>query len=298
MFDEALVGIFQLDSAGNLLNLNPAMAEFLMYSSPDEMLSTLTEPLWTTAASAERQGEFMVLMQEVGHVRGFELEVFRKDKSKIWISASVRAKVGDGAICGFEGMFEDITERQLLREQLSQAQKLESVGQLAAGIAHEINTPTQYIGNNIRFLKNIFSDLTAVLNAYDRLWKETCADSVSVSIKEEITSLLSRVNLEILLDKIPNAIDDSIEGVKRVSTLVSTMKEFSHPGTKEKAPLDLNRAIQSTITVAQKEWKYVADRDLLPDATRLILTGYSDISLATRAIPFAHRVLAKPCDER
>jgi PAS domain S-box-containing protein len=261
MFDEALVGIFQLDSAGHLLKLNPAMAQFLMYSSPDEMLGTLTEPLWTTAVSAERQGEFMVLMQEVGHVRGFELEVFRKDKSKIWISASVRAIVKDGAIRGFEGMFEDITERRLLREQLSQAQKLESVGQLAAGIAHEINTPTQYIGDNIRFLKNIFCDLAAVLDAYGRLWNGTRTGSVTVPLKEEISSLLDRVNLEILLDEIPKAIDDSLEGVKRVSTLVSAMKEFSHPGTKEKTPLDLNRAIQSTITVAQNEWKYVAEME-------------------------------------
>jgi len=261
MFDEALVGMFQLDSDGHLLSLNPAMAQFLSYSSRDEMLSSFKAPLWTTAVSAERQAEFMIAMKDIGHVRGFELEVFRKDQSKIWISASVRAIICEGVLSGFEGMFEDITERRLLREQLLQAQKLESVGQLAAGIAHEINTPTQYVGNNVRFLKNTFRDLTTLLNAYTRLWKETCSDSVSLTLKEEIAATLKKVKLEILLDEIPKAIEDSLEGVKRVSTLVSAMKEFSHPGTKEKIPLDLNHAIQSTITVAQNEWKYVADME-------------------------------------
>jgi signal transduction histidine kinase len=146
-----------------------------------------------------------------------------------------------------------------LREQLSQAQKLESVGQLAAGIAHEINTPTQYVGDNIRFVQKSFVHLVKLLNIYDRLWIETCADTLTPAVKQEVATALQKTDTRFLLEEIPKAIDDGLEGVKRVSSLVSAMKEFSHPGTKEKVPLDLNRAIRSTITVAQNEWKYVAD---------------------------------------
>jgi two-component system NtrC family sensor kinase len=167
----------------------------------------------------------------------------------------------DGVLQGFEGRFEDITERRVLRDQLLQAQKLESVGQLAAGIAHEINTPTQYIGDNVRFLKKSFGNLASLLKIYDGLWKETLSDTVTVTVRQEVSSALREIDIEFLVREIPKAIDDTLEGIKRVSTLVNAMKEFSHPGTKEKIPLDLNHAIQSTITVAQNEWKYVADME-------------------------------------
>jgi PAS domain S-box-containing protein len=261
MFDEALVGIFQLDPEGHLLTLNQAMAHFLMYATPDEMLESHKAPLWATAVLPERNAELLVAIKEFGHVRAFELEVFRRDGTRIWISANVRAMMDEGVFAGFEGMFEDITERRLLREQLLQAQKLESVGQLAAGIAHEINTPTQYIGDNIRFLKKSFAKLSTVLSIYSRLWKETCNDTVTSTSKQEMAAALQKIDVDFLVEEIPKSINDGLEGVKRVSSLVNAMKEFSHPGTKEKVPLDLNHAIQSTITVAQNEWKYVAEME-------------------------------------
>jgi signal transduction histidine kinase len=200
-------------------------------------------------------------MKEFGHVRAFELEVFRKDGSKIWISANVRAMMNDGIFAGFEGMFEDITERRSLRDQLLQAQKLESVGRLAAGIAHEINTPTQYIGDNLGFLKESFAKLTTVVGIYGRLWKETCSDTLTSTSKDEMAAALQKIDIDFLVEEVPKSINDCLEGVTRVSSLVSAMKEFSHPGTQEKVPLDLNRAIQNTITVAQNEWKYVAEME-------------------------------------
>jgi signal transduction histidine kinase len=192
-------------------------------------------------------------------VQTFECEAFRKDGSKIWISISVRAIFQDGVVVRFEGMTEDVTERKSLRDQLFQAQKLESVGQLASGIAHEINTPTQYIGDNVRFLKDSFQDVISLLGAYEKLLVAATANALTSETVHEVTAAVERTDAAYLVLEIPKAIDQTLEGITRVSTLVSAMKEFSHPGTKERTPLDLNHAIESTITVARNEWKYVAD---------------------------------------
>lgn len=161
----------------------------------------------------------------------------------------------------------DLTEKRILEIQLAQAQKLESIGQLAAGIAHEINTPIQYVGNNVRFLQGAFTDLVGAAKLYGQLLADIREKVASHPLMTEIDEHVESVDLPYLEEEIPLAIDQTLDGVERVSRIVLSMKEFSHPGTDTKTPIDINKALENTITVARNEWKYVADleTDLDPE---------------------------------
>lgn len=153
----------------------------------------------------------------------------------------------------------DTSERRLLEAQLAQAHKLESIGQLAAGVAHEINTPIQYISDNTRFLDESFRNLDRVLRSYGTLMEAAEAGQMLPDATRQVREAAQEADLEYLNQEIPRAIQQSGEGVERVATIVRAMKEFSHPGSAEMKAIDINHAIESTLTVSRNEWKYVAD---------------------------------------
>jgi PAS domain S-box-containing protein len=133
----------------------------------------------------------------------------------------------------------DVSERARLEIELRQAQKLESIGRLAAGMAHEINTPLQFVGDNLRFLKNSIADMMRSTAATGGL---PAAD----------------VDVVLLAREIPLAIDESLEGVLRVASIVRSMLDFAHPTGREQASADLNQALLSTLAVARGELQSVA----------------------------------------
>lgn len=145
-----------------------------------------------------------------------------------------------------------------LDARIAQAQKLESIGELAAGIAHEINTPIQYVGDNTRFVRDACEDLTEVLNCCQSLIDALNTDSQGQAV-EKLESAMSEADIEYLIEEIPSAISQSLEGVDRVAKIVRAMKEFAHPGVSEMALSDIANLISNTVMVARNEWKYVAD---------------------------------------
>ena len=162
----------------------------------------------------------------------------------------------------FNAMIAALQEKELMQTRLLQAQKMESVGQLAAGIAHEINTPAQFVGTNIDFMAESFQDIDGFVKQILEL-----QENVPKDISTAIDTALDGADWEYLSEELPQAIKQSRDGIERISAIVQAMKNFSHPGSKEKAAQALNPIIETTITVAGSEWKYVADieLDLDPD---------------------------------
>jgi len=129
---------------------------------------------------------------------------------------------------------------------------------LAAGIAHEINTPSQFVGDNIRFLHETFRDLEPLLKLVKVLKNE---GSKNTAIKE-LAGIAEGLDIDFILQEFPSAIEESLEGMKRVTEIVKAMRDFSHPGSGDLKMVDLNKALQSVVTVAKNEWKYVSTVEL------------------------------------
>jgi len=158
----------------------------------------------------------------------------------------------------------DVTGRKEAQAQALLRQKLESIGQLAAGIAHEINTPMQYIGDNTVFLRDAFREVCELIARLEELVAAVDGGSVSA---EALSAAMDAADLEFLRAEVPRAIEQSLEGIDRVRRLIVAVREFAHPGGQEKTPCDINKIVESTVAISRNEWKYVADVvfDLQPD---------------------------------
>lgn len=139
IFENAMEGIFQAVPEGRLLAANPAMARTLGFATPAEAIGCVDDILGHLCAETARCGELRQLLAEQGLVAGFETQVVRRDGSRIWATVNCRVVRSPAGATYFEGTVEDNTERKKLEEQLFRAQRLESVGRLASGIAHDLN---------------------------------------------------------------------------------------------------------------------------------------------------------------
>lgn len=188
-----------------------------------------------------------------------EEKVVDAEGSVHWLQSIKRPLMGADGVEYILGIATDLTERKALEQQLRQAQKLESIGQLASGIAHEINTPTQYVGDNVRFLRDSFADYSSTLQKAREL-AAACRGSGPVDERlTEFDRAIVEADVEFLSGEVPKALDQALDGVERISKIVRSMRDFAHPGSNDFKPTDLNKAIESTITIASNEWKYVAD---------------------------------------
>jgi signal transduction histidine kinase/HAMP domain-containing protein len=157
------------------------------------------------------------------------------------------------------GLMLDITQQRKLESDLQQALKLESVGRLASGVAHEINTPVQFITDNVHFLRDSTRELARLIDALRVSNRAVLDGSASVESAAAAAGIENDIDLAYLLDDMPKAYQGCVEGLTRVATIVRSMKEFAHPDSTEMSSVDINRAIESTLVIASNEYKYVAD---------------------------------------
>ncbi|MDD4951852.1 MAG: ATP-binding protein, partial [Desulfovibrionaceae bacterium] len=193
----------------------------------------------------------------------YELDLTPASGGQRTVSISIAPVFGEGArFTGSLSVIADMTEVRLLEQKLNQAHRLESVGQLAAGIAHEINTPAQYVFNNVKFLKDTMPGVQAVLDASAELARLARDSGPFAESAQALGLALDRVDPQMFREDVLGAIDETLEGITRISWIVQSVKRFAHPGLDKIVPTDLNEAIGSTVTVSTNEWKYVADLDL------------------------------------
>ncbi|MDH3727973.1 MAG: ATP-binding protein, partial [Myxococcales bacterium] len=252
-------GIIVLDDSGVLTAFNAAAARIFGYSA-EEALGCDVSLLLPDEAPALR----LLLESYLENKNESELrksrELFGKRKSEESFPLLLTmSECVVGGRSSFTGVIHDLSEQRALEARLLQAQKLESIGQLAAGVAHEINTPAQYVSDNIDFLQQSFDSLGELIKAYGELLHAEESGEVPAQLTTAIGAKADEIDLDYLLSEIPTSISQSKEGIDRVTKIVRAMKEFSHPGSHNKQAIDINRAIESTLTVAANEWKYVAD---------------------------------------
>ena len=258
--EQSPVSVIITDLKGRITYVNRKFVECTGYhyeevlgKSPRILKSGYTPPeeykrLWETSRSgSEWRGEFRNR---------------KKNGELYWESAVIRPiRDEKGAISHFLALKEDITERRNIEERLWRAQKLESIGQLAAGIAHEINTPMQFIGDNLRFMQQNWGSVSGLISVGCLLHELPRGESAIAQAADRLTAIPS-VDLKFLQEEIPTAIEESLDGVKRVSQIVQAMKRFSHSDSGERELTNINEAIETTITVARGEWKHVAEIEM------------------------------------
>ncbi|HEX9714653.1 MAG TPA: ATP-binding protein [Desulfurivibrionaceae bacterium] len=292
IFENAVEGILRTTADGQFLSCNPATAAILGYDSPAELIESIPS-IAQLYVSPERRQELYSLLRKKKEVKNFEVEMYRKDGGKLWVLVSTRAAFDEqGGILHVDGMLQDLTERkqaekalQELNEALEQRvvertrelesaysdlksaqshmlqqEKMASIGQLAAGVAHEINNPVGFVMSNLNSLRKYTEKLLAFIRSQGEALTAITGLSLErqQALREELAAGRKSLKIDYIADDALNLIDESLDGANRVKNIVQNLKNFSRIDESGNKPTYLNKAIESTLQIVWNELKYKA----------------------------------------
>ncbi len=265
-FDYAPIGIGLISPDGRWQQANRSLCEIVGYTKDELLKVTFSDIMHPDEVTAAEEN-LRQLFDGEAKTSQFEKKFLHRVGHEVLVLISVSmVRDSKNEPLYIIAQIQDVTERRSMEEKLQRGQKLESIGQLASGIAHEINTPTQYVGDNMRFLKNSFENINLVLAKNKQLLESCRTHNLSADIVAEMENAIAEADIDFLVDEVPKAFSQALDGIERVRKIVESVKDFAHPGSTDMKATDINKAIESTITVASNEWKYVAD----------IITEYDD----------------------
>ncbi|MBD2181639.1 PAS domain S-box protein [Planktothrix sp. FACHB-1355] len=275
IFENAVDGIFQTTLDGRYLSVNPALAHIYGYDSPEELIQSYTDIGRQLYVDPYRRAEFVAKIEKYDFISRFESQVYRKDGSIIWISENARTVRDEkGNLLYYEGTAEDITERKQAEEalrqsearsrqqaaelqaalqelqktqaQLIQTEKMSSLGQLLAGVAHEINNPVNCIYSNLPHTHRYIEDLLNLLKLYAKHYPQP---------HEEIQAETDAIDLEFLMEDLPKILCAMQQGAERICEIVLSLRNFSRLDEKQMKPADIHQGIDSTLLILQHRLK-------------------------------------------
>jgi PAS domain S-box-containing protein len=266
VMDRMAEGLYTTDEEGRVTSMNRAAVRILGWGEQELLGRSMHE-----VVHFRRPDGSPVPVDECPLMRvrteGIEVDVsdevyVRKDGSAFDVTYSAAPlSVGDRVV-GVVVVFRDVSDlRQKQRRELEARhdQKLESLGRLSAGLAHEINTPIQFVGDNTRFLAEAYQQMLELLLVYRGCMGPSSGQLSWDERRRLAAEAEDAADIDYLASEVPGAVVQSLEGVERVASLVRAMKAFSYKDSKERAYADLNQAIRTTVVVARNEVKYVAD---------------------------------------
>jgi PAS domain S-box-containing protein len=262
--------IYFKDSKSRILRASASLARQNGYSSPSQLSGLTDFTLYTNEYAIPSFEDEQKILSTGQPVTDKEEKESYIDGRVRWVSTSkYPLRNRDGKTVGTFGITRDITERKAAEQerkelelQMNLSQKLESIGRLAAGVAHEINTPAQFISDNMQFIKKVLRPVPSLFASYQALRDCVVRGEDTRAALDEIARLEAQTRMDAVMKELPLTVDDVLEGLSRVISIVKSLRDFSHSSSGSKSMFDLNHCVETTGAISRHEWKYVADLEL------------------------------------
>ncbi|MEN9580749.1 MAG: hypothetical protein RJA70_3758, partial [Pseudomonadota bacterium] len=232
---------------------------------------------WLQYAPPADHAQSRLRLQRViatGTIETYEVAIAGPNRETLWFSCHLGPMHQGAQIVGAVLVSQEVTALRRAQTEVAAAQRWAAIGTLAAGVAHEINTPLQFVNDSLQFLRDAARDVFGLVEKLQLVRQLAATPERAAELQAAVAEAIEAEqdsDLAYLHENVPSAFERCTDGLARVTDIVRALKEFAHPAQQQMAPTDLNRAILTTLTIARNEYRYIADlkTDLqeLPEVT-------------------------------